>query len=181
MGAPFTTSLLMLTKVLSLDAVAMIQRESYFRLLSPHFPTICLKIQFFGPFWPFFIIYACLLAISLLHFCLYWKKVFTGCCCNGICKEKATSGYLHHIFPPFARKFHFFSVIGHFTPFVPTRGQPLHPTSAFIDETVITGCCCNDICKEKATPGYYHPILLPFSLNMQPFCFLALLSRFVFF
>ena len=84
------------------------RKQSYFRLLSPHFPAICQKIPFFGPFWPLFIICACLLAISLLHLCLYWKKVFTGCCCNGICKEKATSGYLHHIFPPFARKFHFF-------------------------------------------------------------------------
>ena len=45
------------------------------------------------------------------------------------------------------------SIFSHFSLFVPAYGQPLDPISAFIDKNVITGCCCNDICKEKATPN----------------------------
>ena len=32
-----------------------------------------------------------------------------------------------------------------FSPFVPAHGRSLDPTSAFIDITIIMGCCCNDI------------------------------------
>ena len=53
------------------------------------------------------------------------------------------------------------SIFGHFWPFVHAHGRPLDPASAFTDITIITGCCCNDICIEKAAPGYYHPIFQP--------------------
>ena len=43
------------------------------------------------------------------------KKVFTGCCCNDICKEKATSGYYHLIFPPFSWIFHVWPFFAFFT------------------------------------------------------------------
>ena len=71
------------------------------------------------------------------------------------------------------------SIFSHFSLFVPAYGQPLDPISAFIDKNVITGCCCNDICKEKATPGYYHTtsysIFLPFAWKFQ---FLVIFDHF---
>ena len=114
-------------------------KQSYFRLLSPHFPAICQKIPFFGPFWPLFIICACLLAISLLHLCLYWKKVFTGCCCNDICKEKATSGYLHPIFLPFARKFHFFLFLAILHHLCLLEGNPFIPLPLLLTKLLSLG------------------------------------------
>ena len=116
-----------------------LRRESYFRLLPPHFPAISLKIPFFGPFWPLFIICACLLAISLLHLCLYWKKVFTGCCCNDICKEKATSGYLHPIFLPFARKFHFFLFLAILHHLCLLEGNPFIPLPLLLTKLLSLG------------------------------------------
>ena len=65
------------------------------------------------------------------------------------------------------------SIFSHFSLFVPAYGQPLDPISAFIDKNVITGCCCNDICKEKATSGYYHLIFPPFSWIFHVWPFLA--------
>ena len=53
------------------------------------------------------------------------------------------------------------SIFGHLPPFAPAYGQPLDPTSAFIDKNVITGCCCNSIYGEKAIPGCFHPIVPP--------------------
>ena len=62
-------------------------------------------------------------------------------------------------------------IFGHFSPFVPAHGQPLDHISIFIDKNVNTGCCRNEIYDEKATPGYYPPILLPFPwyFNFGPF------------
>ena len=90
-----------------------LQKESYFRLLPPHFPAISLKIQFLA-------------------------------------------------------------IFGHFSPFVPAHGRPLDPTSAFIDITIITECSCNDMCIEKAAPGYYHPIFLPLAWKLNFWSFLAI-------
>ena len=55
------------------------------------------------------------------------------------------------------------SILGHLSPFVPAQGQPLDPTSAFIDRNVITRCCCSDSYRKKTTPGYYHPIFPSFA------------------
>ena len=64
------------------------------------------------------------------------------------------------------------SILGHLSPFVPAQGQPLDPTSAFIDRNVITRCCCSDSYRKKTTPGYYHPIFPSFAwkFNIWPFC-----------
>ena len=86
------------------------------------------------------------------------KNVITGCFCNDICKEKITPGYFHPVFPMFAWKFNFWLFLPIFLLFVPAHGRPLDPTSAFTDITIITGCCCNDIYGERATPDYYHSI-----------------------
>ena len=67
---------------------------------------------------------------------------------------------LQAITTPFSQQLPENSIFGHFSPFVTAHGQPLDPTSAFIDKTIITGCCCNDIYGERATPGYYNPPFL---------------------
>ena len=63
------------------------------------------------------------------------------------------------------------SILGHLSPFVPAHGQPLDPTSAFIDKNFITRCCCNCSYRKKATPGHYHPIFPSFAwkFNFWPF------------
>ena len=63
------------------------------------------------------------------------------------------------------------SIFGHFSPFVPTHGQPLDRTFAFIDKYSITRCCCDEIFKANATTGYYHLILphFPWKFNFWPF------------
>ena len=39
------------------------------------------------------------------------KNVITGCCCNDIYGKRATPGYYHPIFPPFAWKLNFWSKV----------------------------------------------------------------------
>ena len=53
------------------------------------------------------------------------------------------------------------SIFGHLPPFASAFGQPLDPTYTFIDKNVITGCYCNNIYREKAIPGCFHPIVPP--------------------
>ena len=53
------------------------------------------------------------------------------------------------------------SIFGHLPPFASAFGQPLDPTSTFIDKNVITGCYCNNIYREKAILGCFHPIVSP--------------------
>ena len=130
--------------------------ESYFRLLSLHFPAICQRIPGYRHFWPFCTICACL-RVNFAHLCLY-KNIFTGCCCSDTCKKKANPGYHHPIFPPLAWKLNFLAIFGHFSPIVPAHGPPVDPTSAFTEITIITECCCNDIYGERATPDHYHSI-----------------------
>ena len=67
-----------------------------------------------------------------------------------------------------------FGLFGHFSPLVPAYRQPFCLIFAFMDKNVITGSCCNDICKEKATPSYYHPIFPTFALKIE---FLAIFYR----
>ena len=64
------------------------------------------------------------------------------------------------------------SILGHLFPFVLAYGQLLDPTSAFIDKNVITRCCCSDSYRNRAIPGYYHPIFPPLAwrFNFWPFC-----------
>ena len=53
------------------------------------------------------------------------------------------------------------SIFGHLPPFAPAYKRPLDLTSTSIDKNVITGCCCNNIYREKAIPGCFHPIVPP--------------------
>ena len=103
------------------------------------------------------------------------KNVITGCCCNDIYNEKITPGYYHSIFLTFAWKLNFWSFLAIFSPFVPTRKRPLYHIYAFIDKSVITGCCCNDTFGNRVTLGYYHPIFPPFA---KKFHFLALFDHY---
>ena len=83
--------------------------------------------------------------------------------------QAITTSFSHH-FPENS----IFSHFCHFSPFVPTHGRSLDPTSIFMDKNVITGCCCNEIYKKKATSGYYHLILPPFPWKFNFWPFLAI-------
>ena len=131
------------------------QRESYSRPLPPHFPAICLKIQFLAIFDHFSQIVPTHQQSLDPTSAFIGINIMKGCCCNDIYGEKATPHYYHTIFLPEN------SIFDHFSPFVITQSQPLDPTSTFIGKNIIKGCCCNDIYGEKATPGYYQPIFPP--------------------
>ena len=100
---PLTPSLFLLTKMLSLVVVAIISTDrSHVRLLSPHLPAIFVKIPFFDHFHHFLpLMPAYEQTLCPISACVD-KNNFTGRCCNDICKERATLGYYHPIFPPFA-------------------------------------------------------------------------------
>ena len=74
-------------------------------------------------------------------------------------------------FPAIYLKIQFLANFGHFSLFVPMRAKPLDPISTFIDQNVITGCCCNDIYGETV---YYHPIFPPFTWKLNFWSFLAI-------
>ena len=122
----------------------------------------------FGYFWPFMPAHGWPLDPTSLFIDI---NIIIGYCCNEIYRKKATPGYYNSIFLPFAKKIKFLVIFGHFLSFVPAHGWPLDPTSAFISKNVITGCCHNEIYGEKATPGYYNLIFLPFAwkFNFCPF------------
>ena len=84
-------------------------------------------------------------------------------------------------FPAIYLKIQFLANFGHFSLFVPMRAKPLDPISTFIDQNVITGCCCNDIYGKRATPGYYHPIFLLFAWKLNFWIFSAIFSLWAFF
>ena len=91
------------------------------------------------------------------------KNFITGYCSNIIYGEKAIPGYSHPIDHCLTISRHLpeNSIFCHLPPFAPVYGQPLDPTSTFIDKNVITGCYCNNIYKEKAIPGCFYPIVSP--------------------
>ena len=121
------------------------------------------KTKFFTIFSHFFTICAYSWATPLPHLCYF-------CCCNDIFGQRATSGYYHSIFPPFA-------IYRHLSPFLAflhhlcLLKSKLGPISACIDRNIFTRCCCSDTCKEKANPGYYHPTFpaLAWKFNFWPF------------
>ena len=128
------------------------------------------KYFILGRFWPFFTVFAWEWATSLPHLCFYFtKNVITGCWCNDIYNAKVTPGYYHSIFLTFARKLNFWSFLAIFSPFVPTYGWPLYHISTFIDKSVITGCCCNNIYRERATQGYLSPHVPTICLKIKFF------------
>ena len=138
-----------------------LQTESYFRLLASHFATICPKIPLFGHFLLFFTIFACLWASSLPHYCLCLQTYFHWVLLQWYLYRESNSWLLSPTVPAICLKIQFLDIFSHFSLFLPAHGWPLNPTSTFIDKNVITGCFCNDICKERATLGYYHPIFPP--------------------
>ena len=50
----------------------------------------------------------------------------------------------------------FLAIFPHFRLLI---SDPLTPTSTFIDKNVNTRCYCNNIYREKAIPGCFHPIV----------------------
>ena len=148
------------------------QSERYLRPLPPHFPAICLKIQFLAIFDHFSQIVPTHQQSLDPTSAFIGINIMKGCCCNDIYGEKATPHYYHTIFLPEN------SIFDHFSPFVITQSQPLDPTSTFIGKNIIKGCCCNDIYREKATPGYYHTLFPPFAWKFNFWSFLAIFGHF---
>ena len=66
------------------------------------------------------------------------------------------------------------TIFGHLPPSVPAYGRPLDPTSTLINKNVSTGCYCNNIYREKAIPGCFHPFVLPFSAIFLKIQFLTI-------
>ena len=99
------------------------QRESYSRPLPPHFPAICLKIQFLAIFDHFSQIVPTHQQSLDPTSAFIGINIMKGCCCNDIYGEKATPHYYHTIFLPEN------SIFDHFSPFVITQSPPLDPTS----------------------------------------------------
>ena len=104
---------------------------------------------------------------------IFEKNVITGWCFNDIFRQRATSGYYHSIFPPFA-------IYRHLSPFLAflhhlcLLKSKLGPISACIDKNIFTGCCFSNTCKEKANPGYYQPVFLPLAWKFNFWPFLAI-------
>ena len=105
------------------------ERELLQTITTP-FPRQKPENSIFGHFWPFFSICACSWVIPWSHLCIYRQKCYH---------------WVLPYFPVICLKIQFLAIFGHFPLYVPTHGWPLDPTSAFIDKSIITGCCCNDI------------------------------------
>ena len=114
-------------------------------LLPLLFPAICLKISIFGHFWPFFTICACSWVTPWSPLCIYRQKCYHWVLLQWNLQKWSYSRLLQPYFSVICLKIQFLAIFGHFPLYVPTHGWPLDPTSAFIDKSIITGCCCNDI------------------------------------
>ena len=105
-----------------------LRRESYSRLLPPHFLTISLKILFldiFGHFLPFVPAHSRPLDPTSIFID---RNVITRCWCNYIYGEKATPRYYHPIFPPLAWKFYFWPFLAIFHHLCQRMRDPLIPS-----------------------------------------------------
>ena len=78
-GNHFAPSLLLLLKMLSLAAVAMISvKRKSLQAISTLFSQCLPKNSTFGHFWLFFTICACSWATPWSHLCYYWQKISLG-------------------------------------------------------------------------------------------------------
>ena len=120
MGDPLTSPPLSLTKMLSLDAVAILNMERrLFQVVSTPLPAICCRLpenSLFGQLPPFAPAYRRPLdpASTFID-----KNFITGCCCNDLYGKKENPGSFYPIVPP-SPAICLISIFGHFPPFVPT-------------------------------------------------------------
>ena len=100
MGDPLTQPLLLLTKMSSLDTLAMIAMErKLLQATSTQFSCHLSENSILGQLSPF--VPADGQPLDPIP-AFIDKKVITRCCCSDSYKEKATPAYYHHIFPSFA-------------------------------------------------------------------------------
>ena len=167
MGDPLISPPLSLTKMLSPGAVAMITMErELLQSIMPPFAAISPKIEFlviFRHFSPFVLAYGQSLDPV---FTFIDQNVITGCCCNDIYGERATLGYYHPIFPPYAWKLNFWSFLAIFHHLSLLMGDPMTP-SPLLEKNVITGHCCNDIYQKKACQSHHRFIFPPNSCHYE--------------
>ena len=112
-----------------------------FHPIVPPSPTICLKIQFL-------VIYPhlrLLLGDSLTTLPLSLTKMLSLDAVAIVYKERRLFQAVLTPLPANSGHLPDNSIFGHLPPFAPAYGQPLDPTSTFIDKNVITGCYCNNI------------------------------------
>ena len=77
--------------------------------------------------------------------CIYRQKCYHWVLLQWNLQKWSYSRLLQPYFPVICLRIQFLAIFGHFPLYVPTHGWPLDPISAFIDKSIITGCCCNDI------------------------------------
>ena len=125
--------------------------------------------EIFSHFWPFFTIWACSEATHWSHLYFYWIRCYHWVLFQWILWRVSYFGPLPPHFPTICVKIEFLAIFVHFSLFVPTYGWPLYHISTFIDKSVITGCCCNNIYRERATQGYLSPHVPTICLKMKFF------------
>ena len=116
-----------------------LRRESYSRLLPPHFLTISLKILFldiFGHFLPFVPAHSRPLDPTSIFID---RNDITRCWCNYIYGEKATPRYYHPIFPPLAWKFYFWPFLAIFHHLCQRMRDPLIPSPLLLTKMLSAG------------------------------------------
>ena len=142
-----------------------LQTASYIRLLSPHFPTICIKPNF-QPFLAIFH-HMCLLMSNPFTLCYFWQKCYQWVMLQWYLWTESYFRLLSLHFPAICHLSPFLAILHHLC----LLKSKLGPISACIDKNIFTRCCCSDTCKEKANPGYYHPTFpaLAWKFNFWPF------------
>ena len=128
----------------------------------------------FAHFLLFLTICACSWVTPRSHLRTYWQKYYHWVLLQWNFQNESYSKLLWIHFPSICLKIQFLVIFGHFSLVLPAHGWPLDPISAFIHKNVITGCCCNEIYKKKATPGYYNPILPSLAWKFSFWTFLAI-------
>ena len=142
-GDPLTPPLLLLTKnVFTRCFCNNLYKEKPILgcFIVPPTSTICLKIQFLASY-PHMRL---LMGNPLTPPPLLLTNFITGCCCNIIFGEETISGCFHPIVPPSSAiclKIQFLAIYPYLRLLM---GNPLTPTSPFIDKNIITGCYCNN-------------------------------------
>ena len=159
-GNPCISLPLSLAKMLSMGAVSMksMERNLFSAITTPfshhlpenqifsYCPHLCLHMG--NPLTPSLFLLTKMLSLGVVAM---------------ISTDRSHIRLLSPHLPAIFVKIPFFDHFHCFLPFLPAYEQTLCPISACVDKNNFTGRCCNDICKERATLGYYHPILPPFA------------------
>ena len=122
MGNLYDSSLLLLTIILSLDAVAMLSvKKKLFRAITSPFFWHLPENSIFGHFWPFFTICACSWATAWSHLRFYWHNYYYWVLLQWYLRSESYSRLLPLHFPTICLKIEFLVILIIFLTF-------LHPS-----------------------------------------------------